>query len=98
MKLASRRAIVRTTARSLRVFCACAGRGGCRSRALRRQGSDSRAFVDAMIAPSEVGEHLVADRAHGSGEIIDAHAISDQRGKIAATHGTLGQTRDVDGE
>src|SRR3954471_4054649 len=98
MKLASRRAIVRITAHSLPVFCACAGRRMQTERALRRRGSDSRAFIDAMIAPSEVGEHLVADRAHGSGEIIDAHAIADQRGKIAATHGTLGKSRDVDGE
>src|SRR4051794_7881689 len=63
-----------------------------------RTDSESRALVYAMIAPSEIGEQLIADGAHRSGEIIDAHAIADQRGKVAATHGALGQRRYVDGE
>src|SRR3977135_2604917 len=99
MKLASRRAIVRITDYFLLVFrMRCIATRMQTERRLRRSGFESRALIYAMIALSEIGEYLVADGAHGSGEIIDAHAIADQRGKIAATHGTLGQLRDVDGE
>src|SRR5947207_6945669 len=37
-----------------------------------------------MVAPSEVSEDLVADGAHRRRNIVDAHPVADQRGKIAA--------------
>src|SRR5207249_8419572 len=40
----------------------------------------------AMVAPSEVSEDLVADGAHCHGNIVDAHPVADQDGKIAAAH------------
>src|SRR5262245_32466917 len=58
----------------------------------------SRAAIDPVIAPAEIGEDLVADSAHAGGEVIDAHAIADEGGEIAAPRGAFGQLADVDGE
>src|SRR5439155_14396857 len=58
----------------------------------------SRAAMDAMIAPAEIGEDLVADGAHAGGEVIDAHAIADQSGEVAAPRRAFRELADVDGE
>src|SRR5262249_4523343 len=57
-----------------------------------------RAAIGAMIAPSEICEHLVADGAHAGGKIVDACAFADQSGETAAPRGAFGKVGDVDGE
>src|SRR3982074_1896204 len=63
----------------------------CSRRAMR---ANSRALVNPVVAPSEMGEDLVADRAHAGGEVVDAHAVADQGGKIAAPRDALGEVGD----
>src|SRR5262245_35633421 len=83
MKLASRRTMAATEANHADLTCV---------RILRR------AAIGAMIAPSEICKHLVADGAHAGGKIVDAYALSDQGGETAAARGAFGKVGDVDGE
>src|SRR5437867_3490252 len=60
--------------------------------------TESRALVNPVVAPPEAGEDLVADGAHGGGEVVDAHAFADQRGELAPPRGALGEIGDINGE
>src|SRR2546421_8351682 len=91
MKLASRRAMGWTSVRSAARPANYANRAAVSAFV-------SRAAINAVIAPTEIGEDLVADGAHAGGEVVDAHAIADQGGEVAAPRGALGQVADVYGE
>src|SRR6516225_3920835 len=64
----------------------------------RRLRPESLALVDPVVALSEIGENLVANSPHAGGELVDADAVADQGGKIAAARGALGKIGDVDGQ
>src|SRR5205823_3266873 len=59
--------------------------------------NDSRALVNAMIAPAEIGEDLVSDRAHPGGNLIDANAVADQDREVATAGLPIGKIGDVHG-
>src|SRR5262249_47181130 len=61
-----------------------------------RHGPESLALVNPVVASPEIGENLVANGAHAGGKVIDADAVADQGGKIAAAGGALGKMADVD--
>src|SRR5262245_62481861 len=66
------------------------------SRSSHAAGPVSLALVNPVVAPPEIGENLVADGPHAGGEVVDAYAVADQGGKIAAARGALGKIADVD--
>src|SRR5690348_2323527 len=97
MKLVSRRAMV-----GYRPFSA-SGRGATRSpkrgaawRSAHDAAPESLALVNPVVASSEIGENLVANGPHPGGKVVDADALADQGGKIAAARGALGKIADVD--
>src|SRR5215472_6605217 len=101
MKVVSRRAIASDTAgsKSLPAGAVWRRRGarcGLAHAARAITGPESPTFVKAVVAPSEIGQDLVADGAHPSGEVVDAHAVADQGGKIAAANGAGREIGDVD--
>ena len=61
-----------------------------------RHGPESLALVNPVVASSEIGENLVANGPHPGGKVVDADALADQGGKIAAARGALGKIADVD--
>src|SRR5262249_33087794 len=77
----------------------CAARSPKRPAAWRSAhdaGPESLALVNPVVASPEIGENLVANGPHAGGEVVDAYAVADQGGKIAAARGALGKIADVD--
>src|SRR6266516_7809329 len=99
MKLVSRRAMMRRLLHGF-VWMPCALKavpGGLLGPCCDA-GPESSAFVNPMVASSEMGEYLVANGPHPGGEIVHARAPADQGGKVAAAHGAIGTLGDVDGQ
>src|SRR5262249_785891 len=80
--------------------CRCAGSQHTVLMTLRatpaNAGRSSRALVNPMVAPSEASEALITDGAHRRGNIVDAHPVADQYGKIAAADRAIREIGYVD--
>src|SRR6516225_12256753 len=77
----------------------CAARSPKRAaawRSARDAGPESLALVNPVVASPEIGENLVANGPHAGGEVVDAYAVANEGGKIAAARGALGKMADVD--
>src|SRR5262249_59432977 len=77
----------------------CAARSPKRAAAWRSAhdaGPESLALVNPVVGWGGVGESVVANGPHAGGEVVDAYAVADQGGKVAAARGALGKIADVD--